>query len=74
VSMSIFFGSTLIVVCMTLFQWPKMNQNQKKEKTAFVTLTLLGWALMNLLLAYPNISGPTEWIDSIYKPLGRFLE
>ncbi|MCM3114249.1 hypothetical protein M3610_02940 [Neobacillus sp. MER 74] len=68
------FGSTFIVLCMTLFQWKKLNRNQKKEKAAFVSLTILGWLLMNLLFTFPNIPGPTEMIDSIYKPLGNLLE
>ena len=68
------FGSTFIVLCMILFQWKKMTQNQKKEKVAFITLTILGWLLMNLLFTFPNIPGPTEMVDSIYKPLGKMLE
>jgi hypothetical protein len=68
------FGSTFIVFCMTLFQWPKLNSNQKKEKAAFITLSILGWMLMNLLFTFPYIPGPTEVIDSIFKPLGKLLE
>jgi hypothetical protein len=68
------FGSLFIVLCMTLFQWTKINHNQKKEKAAFITLTILGWLLINLLFTFPDIPGPTQMIDSIYKPLGKLLE
>lgn len=68
------FISTLIIACMFLFQWPKLNQNQKKEKAAFITLTLFGWLLINFLFIFPNTPGPTEFIDFMYKPLGRLLE
>jgi multisubunit Na+/H+ antiporter MnhB subunit len=69
-----FFGSTIIVICMILFQWPKLNHDQKKEKTAFIVLTGLGWLLINFLFIFPNTPGPTEIIDFLYKPLGKLLE
>jgi multisubunit Na+/H+ antiporter MnhB subunit len=68
------FFSTVIIIFMFLFQWPKININQKKEKAAFITLTILGWLLINFLFIFPNTPGPTEFIDFMYKPLGRLLE
>jgi hypothetical protein len=68
------FFSTVIIIFMFLFQWPKININQKKEKAAFITLSLLGWLLINFLFIFPNAPGPTEFIDFMYKPLGRLLE
>jgi hypothetical protein len=68
------FGSTLIVICMTLYQLPKINQNQKKEKAAFITLSIIGWLLAIMLIFFPKNPGPSEWIDILYKPLGKILE
>jgi multisubunit Na+/H+ antiporter MnhB subunit len=68
------FGITVVVVLITLYEWPKMNRDQKKEKVAFVTLTGSGWLLAVLLVFFPDIQGPTNLIDAIFRPLGKFLE
>ncbi|MFS0815310.1 hypothetical protein [Peribacillus phoenicis] len=51
-----------------------MNKNQKKEKRAFVTLTMAGWLLAVLLVFFPDMPGPTHLMDMIFKPLGKLLE
>jgi ABC-type Co2+ transport system permease subunit len=68
------FGITIVVVLMTLYEWPKINREQKKEKVAFVSLSGAGWFLAVLLVYYPDIPGPTDLIDMIFRPLGRVLE
>lgn len=67
-------GITVVAILMTLYEWPKMNKNQKKEKKAFVTLTMAGWLLAVLLVFFPDMPGPTQLIDVVFKPLGKFLE
>ncbi|MED1472732.1 hypothetical protein [Bacillus salipaludis] len=67
-------GITVCVVLIILFEWPKMEQNQKKEKTAFVTITAVGWILGILLLFFPDMPGPTQMIEILFKPLGKMLE
>ncbi|WP_308126673.1 MULTISPECIES: hypothetical protein [Priestia] len=51
-----------------------MERNQKKEKTSFVLLTTMGWLLAILLLFFPDMPGPTQMIDMLFKPLGKMLE
>ncbi|ASN05765.1 hypothetical protein [Virgibacillus necropolis] len=68
------FGITVVVVLITLYEWPKINRDQKKEKAAFVTLTGAGWLLAVLLVFFPDIPGPTDLIDAVFRPLGKFLE
>lgn len=68
------FGISLIIICIVVFQWPKMNQCQKKEKAALISLSVIGWILAILLLLFPNMSGPTQLIDAIFNPLGKLLE
>lgn len=65
---------TVCVALVTLYEWPKMSHNQKKEKAAFVTLTATGWLLAILLLFFPDISGPSQMIEKLFKPLGKMLE
>ncbi|MCK6257826.1 hypothetical protein LCY76_14675 [Fictibacillus sp. KIGAM418] len=72
--MAAVIGLTILVVLLTLYEWPKMDQHQKKEKTAFVTITAMGWLLAILLLFFPDLPGPTQMIDKLFKPLGRMLE
>ncbi|GAX91386.1 hypothetical protein [Effusibacillus lacus] len=67
-------GVTLIAGLMALYEWPKIGQNQKREKVVFVTLTAMGWVLAVLLVFFPDIPGPTQLIDAIFKPLGQILE
>lgn len=67
-------GITLIITLMALYEWPKMNPKQKKEKITFVILSISGWLLAILLILYPDISGPTQMIDLIFKPLGKMIE
>jgi multisubunit Na+/H+ antiporter MnhB subunit len=68
------FAIVIIAILMTLFEWPKINQNQKKEKAAFMIVTGIGCLLAILLIIYPEMPGPTQLVESIYKPLGKLLE
>lgn len=68
------FGITVVAILMTLYEWQKMNKNQKKEKRVFVTLTMAGWLLAVLLVFFPDMPGPTHLMDVIFKPLGKLLE
>lgn len=67
-------GVITVFVFMTLYEWPKMKVQMKREKIAFAALTILGEVLALLLVFYPEMPGPTQWIDAIYKPLEKFLE
>jgi multisubunit Na+/H+ antiporter MnhB subunit len=71
---AVILGVTAILVCMTLYEWPKMKVQMKREKIAFAALTVLGWVLAFLLVFFPDMPGPTQWIEAIYKPLGKFLK
>lgn len=67
-------GVSLIVLLMALYEWPKMNRNQKKEKAAFVIISALGWLNVVLLIFNPEMPGTRRIIEVIYKPLGKLLE
>ncbi|MBD0379507.1 hypothetical protein ICC18_05220 [Paenibacillus sp. WST5] len=59
---------------MFLYEWPKIDRIQKKEKMAFVALTAMGCLLAILVIYYPEMSSPTQWVERIYRPLGKLLE
>ncbi|MGP0690230.1 hypothetical protein ACW5UC_27180 [Priestia aryabhattai] len=67
-------GITICVVLIVWYEWPKINRNQKKEKVVFVALTAMGWLLAILLLFFPDMPGPTQMIEMLFKPLGKMLE
>jgi multisubunit Na+/H+ antiporter MnhB subunit len=67
-------GLTVILLMIVWYEWPKMNPNQKKEKAAFATLSVLGWVLAVLLVFQPELPGPTQLVEFIYKPFGKLLE
>ncbi|WP_028547481.1 hypothetical protein [Paenibacillus sp. UNC451MF] len=73
-SWGIILAATVIVILMFLYEWPKMKQHSKKEKTAFVVIAAIGWVLAILLVVFPDMKGPTQWVDALYKPLGKLLE
>lgn len=67
-----FMCTTVIVTLIILFEWPKMKQNPKKDKMAFLTLLLTGLVLSMFNL--PQMSGPTQWIEAFFRPFGEFME
>lgn len=67
-------GIILIGILITLFDWKKINIDQKKEKQVFVILTAGSIILAILLVYFPEMPGPTQMVEGIFKPLGKLLE
>jgi multisubunit Na+/H+ antiporter MnhB subunit len=68
-----FLLSILVTVTlMTAFEWPKIKQ--KKEKVAFAILTAIGCLLAVFLVWHPNLPNPDQFVETIYRPLGKLLE
>jgi multisubunit Na+/H+ antiporter MnhB subunit len=67
-------GVLVVVFLIILYEWPKINPDQKKEKKAFVVVTAIGCLLAFLLIYFPHVSSPTQWVEAIFKPLGKTLE
>ncbi|WP_307340472.1 hypothetical protein [Caldalkalibacillus uzonensis] len=65
---------TVIVMLIALYEWPKINRHEIKEKRAFIVLTVMGWGLAVLLLYFPDLPGPNEWVGKIFGPLKKFVE
>jgi multisubunit Na+/H+ antiporter MnhB subunit len=65
---------TVIVLLMILYEWPKINSNQKKEKVAFAAVAAIGTLLAILLIFIPDMPNPSQLVEWIYKPLGKLLE
>ncbi|MCY9695446.1 hypothetical protein [Paenibacillus alginolyticus] len=67
-------GISVIVALMVLYEWPKMDQKQMKEKAALLALSGVGFILAILLVFFPDMPGPTDLVNMIYKPFGQILE
>ncbi|HET7657575.1 MAG TPA: hypothetical protein VFK37_04730 [Bacillales bacterium] len=64
----------LIIAVIYLYEWPKMEKGQKKERAVFVVLTLFDLILSGLLLLYPNMPGPSLWVQWLFRPFYPLLQ
>lgn len=67
-------GVAVVLALMVLHDWRAMPSYTKREKTAYGVLTGLGAILAILLVIDPQMPGPTQWLDVIYKPLVNLME
>lgn len=67
-------GITLLAAAVFLWDWPKLSRQPLNVRTSFIAVTVLGWALAVLLVFFPELPGPTQLVDAIFKPLGKILE
>jgi hypothetical protein len=65
---------TVAVLLIILLDWPKINRNHKKERVSFLVVTAIGWSLSTMLIFFPDIPGPSQFMDWLLKPLGTWLE
>ncbi|MFC4770093.1 hypothetical protein [Effusibacillus consociatus] len=67
-------GVAAVLALMVLHDWRNLSPCTKREKTAYGALIGLGAILAILLVLDPQMPGPTQWMDVIYKPLVNLLE
>ncbi len=65
------FGIIVVLILIALFEWAKMKKNQKREKWTLVILIMAGGLIASLLVFFPDMPGPTQLIEMIFKPLGK---
>ncbi|RKQ19321.1 hypothetical protein [Ureibacillus endophyticus] len=68
------FMIVVIVILMVIIEWQKMSRQMKREKTAFIVLVISGVILAYLLLLFPDVPGPTQLIDAVYRPITNILK
>ena len=64
---------TLSVLIIRL-DWPQLASKPQKDKVTFIILTAIGCLLGIVLVYYPDLPGPTQFTNNLYKPFGSFLE
>jgi len=67
-------GIAAVLGCMAMYEWPKIKPHQIREKIAFALLTAAGGALAVALLLVPDLPGPTELFDALFKPFSALVE
>ncbi|KKB39084.1 hypothetical protein QY95_02524 [Bacillus thermotolerans] len=67
-----FFLTTIIIMMILSFEWPKTKEKARKDKAAFIVLLTAGWVLS--IFELPQISGPVNWLEVLFQPLGRFMD
>lgn len=65
---------TVLLFLLLLWELPKIDRDWKKERTAFITILVMGWILAILLILHPDLPGPTEFLYNLFNPLNGFLE
>ncbi|MGP4108656.1 hypothetical protein [Virgibacillus sp. L01] len=59
----------VVIILIIIYEWPKIDEGLKKEKRAFVIVTIGAVLLAVLLIYIPEMPGPTELVDWILGPL-----
>lgn len=67
-------GTTGVAIFMVLITRKELSRYRKKERAAFLVLAALGWLLACLLILFPDMPGPTQLVDKLYKPFWGLLE
>ncbi|MBU8880851.1 hypothetical protein BGM26_18010 [Bacillus sp. FJAT-29790] len=68
----IFLGVLLFIGLIGVYERPKMKKYPRKDKIAFFTLLTMAGILS--LFDLPNMPGPVTFLESIFKPIRRFME
>ncbi|MBO0993184.1 hypothetical protein [Bacillus sp. SD088] len=69
------FCVTAVVVLMFIYQWPKIQSTEIKEKLVFSSLTLTGWSLAVAYIIFPNMDSPAKIVDYVLTSLrSNFLD
>ena len=65
-------GVTVILVFIFLIQRPGLERSGKRVKLAFFSIMMVNWVLAVLLVIFPEMPGPGQMIDFIYKSFEPF--
>lgn len=68
------FWVIVVTILVILYEWPKMEKEQMKEKWAFAGLTTAGFLLAVLMIYFPDTPGPNQLIEGIFRPFGKLME
>lgn len=67
-------GIAILLALIALYEWPKIEPNEKKEKAAFVILSVFAGGMLTLELFFPEFPWLHKWVLTIFKPLSELSE
>lgn len=61
------FVILVVIILIFLYEWPKINKNDKRLKGAFVVLIMIGFFLTLLIIFFPQLPGPTDFLLKFFR-------
>ncbi|MEH7112470.1 hypothetical protein V7124_08805 [Neobacillus niacini] len=65
-------GLTVILLFIFLIQRPGLKKSGKRVKMAFFSIMVMNWVLAVLLVIFPEMPGPGQLVDFLYKSFKPF--
>lgn len=60
--------STLVILMMSFYLWSHIESHDRKMKTVFAVIMLMGWILSIWVINSPRLL-PSETIDRLHNPI-----
>jgi hypothetical protein len=67
-------GALCAAFLTAVWDWPAIRRGGARERAAILSLIALGMLLSFLLIRYPELPGPSQLVDGIFRPFGKLLE
>ncbi|MBB6283230.1 hypothetical protein [Geobacillus subterraneus] len=67
-------GMLIMVGLIWWYEWSRLEREQRKERAAVAILLGLGMILAVLLIINPELPGPTQLVNALFRPLGKIME
>ncbi|MEK3734245.1 MULTISPECIES: hypothetical protein [Paenibacillus] len=66
-------GITFLVLLMFIYQWPRIQSGERREKAAFAALTVMGWGIATMYIMFPTMTSPAKIIDFLLVQLRNIV-
>jgi len=67
-------GTLIMVGLIWWYEWSRLGREQRKERAAVAILLSLAAILAVLLIINPELPGPTQLVNALFRPLGKMME
>ncbi|UKS27410.1 hypothetical protein LOZ80_00195 [Paenibacillus sp. HWE-109] len=67
----LFMAGCLVI---TLYQWFRLKGTPRNEKITYIAILALCWILAISLVVNPTLPGPSQMVDSLFRPIGKLID
>ncbi|OQP05940.1 hypothetical protein B1690_10750 [Geobacillus sp. 46C-IIa] len=67
-------GMLIMVGLIWWYEWSRLERERRKERAAVAILLGLGMILAVLLIINPELPGPTQLVNALFRPFGKIME